>query len=533
MRCSRVQFYYEEYVSGSLAEKTAQLIDEHVATCSICREFYESNDDLAELVAHGNEVAHPGSPYMADLANRVLGKVLEPSSAPTVSDGIAVITSRSWGHPLWWAGSIAAGFLLVFGLQPEPEIVSQKQLAELSGLNSLAPSERPIEGTAVSSGEDTRGWTSLMDSAQPVRSGAGFNPSMQTVSSGLALPRGVSAVVSSDGQAISKSVTHPAGQAQRVEDIDDRTAALAMMGGVSNAISPTPGLRPPSPQLQLSQEFMERFVVLDVMGTPEAQEQAVELLSKAGGLAAEEIAVLIQQGDPQLLKQWGIFRQAEEAFRQNRPEIALKAYVAALQTYPHSALAARAQMRLGDLYYQVWSDFERAQEHYEASSGEIRTRAMTPNEIAHVEARRNLLGRYAASQWEPLRLMNTIGRGGWTEVASAIQKIASSSESPLLLPEAAQLVTVRIEAGDIPPEKNATSMIGTLSDAQVAMDNVESKGKIALALGEINWLALQSPEPALAAYQEAADAMPESRSAELARKRQYQIRSQSLNAGVR
>ena len=132
MRCARVQFLYEDYVSGALPEKTVQLIEEHVSKCSICREYYESNDDVAELISH-SEITHPGEPYMNDLSKRVISSVLDPGTRTKDSDPLpSLAAARPWRRPIWWAGAAAAAALLVFGMQPEPEVKVQQELAQLN-----------------------------------------------------------------------------------------------------------------------------------------------------------------------------------------------------------------------------------------------------------------------------------------------------------------------------------------------------------------------------------------------------------------
>ena len=97
MRCSRVQFLYEDYVSGALPEKTVELVEQHVSKCSICREFYESNDDVAELITNSTEIAHPGEPYMNDLSKRVLSSVLDPETQTKDRDPLPALRgARPW-----------------------------------------------------------------------------------------------------------------------------------------------------------------------------------------------------------------------------------------------------------------------------------------------------------------------------------------------------------------------------------------------------------------------------------------------------
>ncbi|MBI1785164.1 tetratricopeptide repeat protein, partial [Candidatus Sumerlaeota bacterium] len=400
MRCARVQFLYEDYVSGTLPEKTIQLVEEHVSKCSICREYYESNDDVADLISHA-DIAHPGEPYVEDLSKRVLSSVLDPRTMTKDRDPLPVLGSvRPWRRPIWWAGAAAAAALLVFGMQPEPEVKLQQKLAELNGVEE--PEESPASRLPASPLMDA------LHAPRPRRNSPGAG--MQTVSGmqrQVSGPAVVTAVESPDGSAeISKSVTHPSSPLRPIDDqgesVDQRTAMFQIFSNGDQTqvvIQAAPTRRPPNVQAQISNSLMEQIIILDVMGTPESKKKIYEILQSLGASGNVSLSELLGTGNPILLKQWGIFSQAEELYRQNRPETAIKLYGSILQIDPQTALAQRANMRIADLYYQVWGDFERADEFYNRCGGAAAQYAFTPQETAHIERRRNLLGRYAASQW--------------------------------------------------------------------------------------------------------------------------------------
>ena len=119
MRCSRTQHLYEEYVAGHLPVRTAARIDDHLAACGPCRDFFESNDEISEILVLGSQVAHPGEAYIDDLSSRVRN-VLDSDpdlGRPPAGSFYRPVASRfvAPGRPMWWAGGLAATLLVILG----------------------------------------------------------------------------------------------------------------------------------------------------------------------------------------------------------------------------------------------------------------------------------------------------------------------------------------------------------------------------------------------------------------------------------
>src|SRR5262245_23219719 len=98
MRCERVKFLYEEYTQASLPVSSMTRLEEHLAACPSCREFYEQSDTIARLIRRSSEIAHPGPQYFEDLNARVLKSLDSPASRDASRDTAAIleIPSSQW-----------------------------------------------------------------------------------------------------------------------------------------------------------------------------------------------------------------------------------------------------------------------------------------------------------------------------------------------------------------------------------------------------------------------------------------------------
>lgn len=547
MRCPRVQYLYDEYVAGTLDHKTAEVVDLHLAECGECRDYFQTNDDLAELIFEGNEVVHPGEPYLQSLSERVLSNIQTSSSGEF--DRLRLMPVRAinpWRRPLWWIGAAAAVALVVLGIQRDPEVNLPRELAALNQLEASLPPEQ--RGHAATESNSSAGFdASAAASSRDFSTTSEFTPTpvrdaIEPVASGNgAGGRSGQPVVTASpanryGKAISKSVTHP--DRASAEDMDSREKALSVF---SNSVTPseTPRtmIRPPSPEPQaappIAPELIEEIIVLDAIGTPEARERIYGLMESAGRSPETGLNELIKMADPELLRQWSLFSQAEAAYRENRAELALKTFVEVTNMNAESVLGLRAHLRIADLRYQGWADFEQAQESYARCMSPKANRAFTRQEFAHIERRSNMIGRYAAVGWEPLKIMHVIAHNPWPDATLALENLARGTEAAQLMPEAAQMIIARLQRGQAPSETDSNKMLSALSMAAVTMENRAAQAWLALAMGEIYLVALQNQESALNAYQSVVELDPQSAPADHARQRQYQIRTQALQSGSR
>jgi len=543
MRCPRVQYLYDEYVAGTLDHKTAEVVDQHLTECGECRDYFQTNDDLAELIFEGNEVVHPGEPYLQHLSERVLSSINNSSSSEL--DRLRLPTTRAinpWRRPLWWIGAAAAVALVVLGIQRDPQVNLPRELAALNQLEASLPPETISNPNVTASPEpqaspSSRDFprtpseftpTPARDAIEPVASGGG-----NVARSGQ--PVVTTSAANRYGTAISKSVTHP--DRAPSDDMDSREKALSIFSNSATpSETPTTMIRPPSPQQaapSVAPELIEEIIVLDAIGTPEARERIYALMESAGRSPETGLNELIKMADPELLRQWSLYNQAEAAYRENRSELALKSFVDVANMNPESALGLRAQLRIADLRYQGWADFERAQESYARCFTPKANRAFTRQEFAHIERRSNMIGRYAAVGWEPLKIMHVIAHNPWPEATLALENLARGTEAALLMPEAAQMIIARLQRGQAPTEADSNKMLGALSLSAVTMENRAAQAWLALTMGEIYVVALQNQESALNAYQSVVELDPQSTPADHARQRQYQIRTQALQSGSR
>lgn len=514
MRCTRVQYLYEEYAAGLLPPETATRIDEHLTVCGECRDFFETNDDISQIIARCTEVAHPGEGYMENLSGRVISDLFDDSGAFRKAEApppeIELDHERTAIRPLWWAGGIAAAAL--FGLAFSPAFTSSDPRQNSVGQRHLvASAPAPAEPTPVRVELAAVGQTAFPDS-----------------------PAAAS---------LSKSARHAE---EKLDRGAPRTAPRPAPSGTVVAQGAPP--RPADPSLmqidggldwararQLPAETIEDMIVLQSMGTSDAH---VRLQGMIEGLTARisniDSAPAARGEEPLPLRQAALYWRAREQYENlNEPELAAKTYLSAIELNPKSKLAIRAMLGLAGLDFQS-GRFADAQTYYRQVAAPSAADVISRTEAAEVAARLEQLDRFAANEWAALRGVHQVRHENWPEARAALERLAGDDAARPLLADAAQICVERLQSAEPGPGDHAVSeIIGLLEKNAALLEDGRPKAAIQMAIGDLYWFQFENVEKAFESYDKVLKIDRKGPSAEIAEKKLRQLRSQNLLRPVR
>lgn len=567
MRCSRVQYLYEDYVAGVVALETAARIDEHLAGCALCRDFYESNDDISQLISHCDEVVHPGDPYLDTLSSRVMNDLFDESGEfkKVNIEPVASPRGKRWRSPLWVTGGVAAAALFALGLGPYlskgASSFSLRSLAVDLGIfapgpkRSIASSNasplRQVANADLASDDspDSELRPQLFSEEDSDLRGAnlGGDSARMTASSSRSYP--LSPLATQGGivqQDISKSAKRAMEETQS-GDGGGMTRKVAMGPPYSNrefSPSPSSAHRPPRVEVQIGSSsdpdflgrLMEQLVVMGNMETAEARQQIIDMIQK---MSESSAAASGSSPAATLGRQVQHFRQAQIEYKAGRFERAIQQYNNVYELDPTTVLACRAAMSVADLDYYEFGDFAEAQRYYERCKKSAFAQGLSASEVAHVNKQSETLVRYAAGDWTSLKALYSIGREPWDKVAETLRRIAGDANLHDLMPEAVRSAVERFQEGEGAPgverpgDRLVLDMIDLIEKAIPAQQTTESKAWLQLAAGDLIWVRFKNAAPAMQAFEKTLAIDENSVPGQIAAKRIGQIREANLGGFVR
>lgn len=517
MRCSRAQNLYEEFVSGGLDPEIARSVEEHLGQCPECREFFETNDDLAELISAGTEVAHPGNPYVADLSSRVLASVLggEGKSAPPPPPRRA-----DWNRPLWWAGAAAAAALVIFGINtpkieeaPAPELASaddemRSALAPAAPANPLSP-------------PPAAGWETAWGATQPQyvvqRPNNGMAVEVANAPrAGAAVPS-VEAEPSFDGRDISKSfVKNRADQERAAQERaaerqaraaapappaagpDSRDFVLRFFVGVEeNETDPRRAAAPARPgEFDLPAQWLQQILQLDAMNTPQSRERMVAMLEQIADSAEDVMhGPRGEKASPSsVIRQCALFRQAEARMAEGDSSEALKSFESVLALDGATPLASRAALRIADIHYDERADYRQAWRFYAMLRQPSAQGAITADEAARAKRRVGLLAMTEGASWEPIRNARAVREGEWPEALEALRAARRGPIFKELIADLAEPLARRLD-GALPMENAQALELNDMLNVGIgATEDRHAQAWLCLAQGDLLHKQFKKPE---------------------------------------
>lgn len=484
MRCERVQFLYSEYSAGTLPASTMARVEEHLAACAACREFYEESDRIGALIRREGQVAHPGPAYFDDLAARVLGE-LDKAPPPRVT-----IRRMLRVRPLWWAGAAAAVVLMSLAIAPE-----LRRSATLAG-----------------DGGSGRLVSFAAGPADAPEAAASQAPAAPAPSSGTILVKGVS---------------NPAEPTTKLDEI----------------LPGPPQLEKFKSEFQAGRDAQVKMANAGPDKTNAPLDRILEEHLGGGsdprrGMKELESALRGQGADPSELANRPIFKQSryyfqgEDELAAGRPNEAYEYFQRVLLVDQTTAMAVRANLQIADILFSEKANFKQALSYYRKCQGSRANKALNPAERLRVQRQIELLQQYRADDWQALALVHSLRRDPWPEALAALRVLAAAEKDQPLLPDSARAIVDRFAAGDKPGSESVMEIYNLLADKAQNQPGGESRAYLELYLGELSVHLAQSDQ-AVEHFMRATAAAEGSVAAGIARNKIKELQDQKLNYRVR
>lgn len=467
MRCERVQFLYDEYSQGTLTVSTLGRVEEHLAGCPTCREFYEESDAISGLIRESSEIAHPGPGYFAGLHDRVLAALDLPETSPTRNPAeIIELPAAQWRRPLWWVGAAAAAALLAVAVLPALMTVPEGQVMRQVAFDV------PIQPTAV-----------------PV---PGAKPSVDSLNPGLRNPSSIENIV---GTIAHYGDREEVGEAERkvTEETKARVASVRRQAEEDGALPP---------------EFFKQLQVLRTQvidgGNEDLSRNLREIESKVDPRVPDQLKNI------PLLKQANYYQRAREDLDAGRTDDAMSKYRGILfidePLGELSPISIKASLQMADLYYDTFGTFSEARAYYKRCLEAKDKSVLNSTELLKINTRLARLERYQENNFVALEHLHKVRRGKWDEVAAALHGLTAQPATSALLPEAAQAVLERMESGsDAPPSTITMDLYNLLAKQAEVEQNVDVRAWLWLVLGDIESTQFQDILKASDHYAKASD----------------------------
>ena len=548
MRCERAEQLYDEYSRGSLSVSTMNRVEEHLAACPACRRYYEQMDDLSEVLRQNSEVAHPGDTYFDDLNKRVLAQLdADPSQAAfDPSQVCAQPVSAWWRRPLWWSGAAAAAALMAVAVlpltTPEQGPASLSKMAQ--GPTQPAQPEVQVASAQVPPVvEEMVGKDGTQRIAISLPTPAGLEGSDTVLAMASSAP-------ASSAHSLDKGLTGIASNPAQVEDMISpplRTPQTA--AGLNSSKEPLSEAEQKAAQeaeikmVALKEQLNSRdslptevFEQIQIMKTQMLGHDSKDFTQNLRQL---EASVRARLGDSAnlnalpLVRQARIYLKAEDALAAGRPRDAATHYMRIPMIDSSNALACRANLQLGDLFFSEWTDFQQARDYYQKSRQGVSTGALSSPEVEHLDRQLERLNQYRDNNWEALHLLDVVRRGAWSEVPTALQRLMDVENYHPLQPEAVRMVCDRMFLDPQPTAEMTVQIYNLLANRVSVEDNGDIRAWLELALGDLAILQFNDASLALEHYRRATSASADSKAAQLARGKLDNLIERSLVELVR
>ena len=488
-------------------------VEEHLAGCPACREYYEQCDSIAGLLRETSDVAHPGTQYFERLCETVLDRLDDPLD-PSLREQVAPIVdlpTRPWQRPLWWAGAMAAAALLALSVLPG-------QVPRMNEKTTLVASAAPIPAMtelALASGQPD---------VKVVEENANGR---KTLTLALNNPQIASTAMASSpdaNQTLDKSVTGKDNNSPAVEEILKSPARIvADLHAPAGKDNLTPlqhqdaeetkvRMAKFSEEVQNDQVIPEDLIARLQIIKSKTISQGNEALMQS--LRELEQAVQSQMDDSgtldalPIVRQASLYLKAEEALKAGHPKEAWTLYRQILRLDEHSLLAARASLQMADLYYSEFADFANAQHYYSRLTGADAAEALSEAEHEQVTRRLERLSRYSADSWNALNLLHMVLHENLPTALSALRQLTETPGTEDLLPEAARNMVENInKVGEDPTAlsidvftKITFDVYNLIENKSKVTQNKDIQAYLDLALGDLALSQFKDTRQAMICY---------------------------------
>lgn len=513
MRCDRVCFLYDEYSQGALPVSTVNRIEEHLAACPACSDFFEQSDAIGTMIRSSAEVAHPGPQYFEDLHARVLAELDRPESPAFTEPAIILdLPAHQWRRPLWWLGGAAAAALMAIALVP-PFLTASPSASRPSASGPLQLAQAP-----------------------PVPSAPAAAPVASQLSPTPAVPEGESwdkGVIGASEVTVAEVIqSSKAGEDDRDDSPSDQERK-AQEEAQARIVS----LRRKALEADvLPPEVYKQLQVLKIQIVEGSNDDLRRSLRELESIVDSRVPDTAKINAYPMVRQANLYLRANDNLNSGHPDEAMSKYRQILfldEKGPLSPVSIKACLQMADLFYSEWGNFKEAQDYYQRCVGPQAKGVLNGTEMKLVKNQLDRLERYKSNNWQALEQLHKVHHGEWTDVAPALRALLAIPGANTLLPEAARTILERMNSSGPSPTSEMTWDLYNLLAKQAGVEqNVDVRAWLELALGDLNMSQFQQVQQAIEHYGKAA-ASGSSEATVQARTKLNQMRDENLAGLVR
>lgn len=465
MRCERVQFLYDEYSQGSLTVSTLGRVEEHLAGCPACRQFYEESDAISGLIRESSEIAHPGADYFAGLHDRVLAALDRPETErPTNPAQIIEMPATQWRRPLWWVGATAAAALLAVATLPA--LLTQPEMAWNPPSSIAVPTQT---------------------AALPVPGGT--RQGVDSLNPGTRNPTSIENIITTLPHYGERDEVGP-DERKATEETKARMASVRRQAEEDGALPP---------------EVFKQLQVLKTQVIDGGNEDLSRSLRELENLVDPRIPDQVKLSSIPLVKQANYYLNAADDLRAGRYQDAISKYRKILffdePLGELSPISIKASLQMADLYYDTMGTFSEARIHYKRCLEAKDKSVLNSTELKKIDSRLERLERYQENNFAALEQLHKVFYGKWDEVLAALRGLTAQPATGALLPDAAQAMLARMETTEDPPPSAIVMDLYNLLAKQAEVEqNVDVRAWLWLALGDIESTQFQDIRKAVEHY---------------------------------
>ena len=432
MRCDDVRRKLDDYVEQTLQEDEASALEDHLYSCTSCREEHEACEALRELLRTSSQSVSPPESYFQRVFTRVIRR-LQAEERPRTSLGHFARSMRGWlsAPGLGFRLTRAAALVLV-GLIGGMYLVAYAP----AGLQWLTPSVRLTETSQPPT----------LEIAEPgAEEPAGRATGTLIVRSALERERGISPPGLPE-EALAVAIEPERSERAIASVLSERERDGRMTGsGVAVPLKPVA----PQPRLDrlllVSNKIRESEVLEDLANIRlnlylAGEERYIPEFQKIEGLFYEIIQSDTAE-DQNYIEIHKMYQTAEQHLLNRQYFDALKHYYLVAHRQPKSLLAFLARFQIANINFKILHDYKSALLNYEKCLENYPAHFISDEKKDIILSRIELLAKNSQDNWRPLRLYYR-ARVSSPEVANLLyQEILESYPNSTLVQSCIETLT--------------------------------------------------------------------------------------------
>jgi len=417
----------DDYLDGALSSVEECALEEHLLSCTECRQIYENAEALKALLSATAKPERLPDNAFFEKALAEAHLEFKPVRGRSLFE---ILRDMMRSHAAAFRLAQAVSFVLVGFL--------------VSVL--IRPSSRDL-------GQDSTRFAASPEEHVPAVFPSPTKPGIVTESAALHTKGAEirSAESPANSQVIDKGLRGPL-MRSAIKDMEKALSSLDFKPSLPQITLPSEAApRPTSGESRLlavaSRE--RQFEVLESLQRMKLQiymagdNRFIPEVHKIESFIAD-IANVTESSDQPWLDNLKIFQEAEQCLVEKKYVCAIQNYSAVSEDNPGSLMSFLAQYQTANVCFEEIKDYEAALKHYQKCLENYPTHYISDEKKEIILKRIDLLTRNAMNNWEPLRLYLSAREASPQDALTQLRRIITEYPTCTLVREAAQDITVRI-----------------------------------------------------------------------------------------